>query len=453
MPRTALVLAGHGSHISPETAGIVWQQVDKLRALHAANEVTAAFWKEMPSFHQVLDTLTAEDVTIVPLFTAQGYFTQTVIPAEMGLTGKLTERDGRTIRYAQTLSEHPFLSRVVRQRIETALSASNADPADTAIALIGHGTRRNPDSRSATRAQAEQVRDMAAETLAVFLDDAPSIPDLYVLTSARTIIAVPFFLALGSHTTIDVPGELGLAPGETHAQISGRDVYYTLPVGIGGDLDQMILEIARDAGMPAPDATPQLSSQWDCFPAAGREALIEAVRTAGWIEFGQLTLTLHEVRPTEIDTDREIVEISDPAALRDHVRCNSSENTGAFRPLVTATDLPRDWVVRLEKRAQLHAVVETIYSGLVADWARRETLPITSLGALAARQTGNYRPLSALTDERRAELVASVCGRCMRQPTWFNGVREPLPCAEACNFWMSQALPAALSTMPEMSAE
>ncbi len=30
---TALVVAGHGSHISPQTAGIVWQNVDALRRL------------------------------------------------------------------------------------------------------------------------------------------------------------------------------------------------------------------------------------------------------------------------------------------------------------------------------------------------------------------------------------------------------------------------------------
>jgi sirohydrochlorin cobaltochelatase len=383
MTHTALILAGHGSHISPETAGIVWEQVDKLRALHVADEVTAAFWKEMPSFHQVIGTLAADDITIVPLFTAQGYFTQTVIPAEMGLTGTLTQRDGRTIRYAPTLSEHPHLSQVVRGRVESALAQSGANPAETAVVLIGHGTRRNPESRTATRAQAEAVRDMAAQSLAVFLDDTPAIADIYTLTSAPTIIAVPFFLALGSHTTIDVPGELGLAPGQTVAQIHGRTLYYTPPVGVDGDLDHMILELARASGAPLYE--PSQASAWDGFPTAERDALIEAVRANGWIEFGQLTLSLHEVRPTDIDMEAVIVEIDTPAALRDHVR------RSPFRPLATSTDLPGDWVVRIDKRAQIHAVVETVYPGAVAEWARREALAITPLDALAARQTGNYR--------------------------------------------------------------
>lgn len=432
MTGTALILAGHGSHISPETAGIVWEQVDKLRALNVADEVTAAFWKETPSFHDVIATLAAEDVTILPLFTAQGYFTQTVIPAEMGLTGRVTQRDGRTIRYAPTLSEHPFLARVVRSRVADALARSGAAPSDVAVAIIGHGTRRSAESRRATEEQAEAVRDLAAETLAVYLDDSPSIPDIFRLTEKPVIVAVPFFLALGSHTTIDVPAQLGLAPGETTGQVQGRAVFYTPPVGVGGDLGAAVLEIARDSGAPLRQPSP--GSAWDGFPSVGREALIEAVRAAGWIEFGQLTLSLHEVRPTELDLDREIVEFDAPAALRDHVR------RAPFRPLATSADLRRDWIARVGKRTDIHAIVETVYPGAVADWAQRGTLAITSLETLAARQTGMYQGIGQLSAPLRADLVRDVCGACVRHPTWHDGIREPIPCAEACNWWMTRAL-------------
>ncbi|MFN8447457.1 MAG: CbiX/SirB N-terminal domain-containing protein [Anaerolineae bacterium] len=434
MPGNALVLLGHGSHISPETAGVVWEQVDRLRALNVADEVTAAFWKEMPSFHQVIDTLAADDVTLVPLLTAQGYFTQTVIPVEIGLSGALTRREGRTLRYTPTLGGHPYLARVVRRHIEDALRQSGADPASAAVAIIGHGTRRSPESRRATLEQAEMARGMAAEAVAVFLDDTPAIPDIFTLTTQPVVIAVPFFLALGSHTTIDVPRRIGLAPGATVGEINGRTVYYTPPVGVGGNLTQAILEIAREAGAPLHE--PSAAGAWDGFPTAGRDALIEAVRAAGWIEFGELTLTLHDIRPTEIDMEREIVEFSDPGALRAHVR------RAPFRPLATSTDLPRDWVVRVERRAQIHAVVETIYPSVAAEWARRESLAVTPLNALATRQTGMYRQIDQIAPERRAEVVARVCGRCIRRPTWHDGSREPIPCAEACNYWMSRALEA-----------
>ena len=72
------------------------------------------------------------------------------------------------------------------------------------------------------------------------------------------------FLALGSHTTRDVPGELGLAPGETTGRINGRTVIYTLPVGVGGDLDQAVLELARNSGAPLRE--PSTAGVWDGFP-------------------------------------------------------------------------------------------------------------------------------------------------------------------------------------------
>ncbi len=246
------------------------------------------------------------------------------------------------------------------------------------------------------------------------------------------IVAVPFFLALGSHTTVDVPAALGLESGVTTATINGRQVIYTPPVGVDADLTDAILEIAQDAGAPLREASS--AAAWDGFPAAGRDALIEAVRANGWIELGELTISLHEVRPTEIDFEREMVEISDPTALRDHVRRQP------FRPLATSTDLPGDWVVRINRREQLHAVVETIYPGVVAEWAQRDSLAITTLDDLAARQTGIYRRAADLSSEQRAAAVEQICGRCVRQPTWFNGERHPIPCAEACNFWLAHAL-------------
>ena len=80
---SALVLAGHGSQVSPQTAGSVWRQVDRLRAMGVADEVTAAFWKEPPSFAQALDALVSDDAYVVPCFTAEGYFSKQVLPAEM----------------------------------------------------------------------------------------------------------------------------------------------------------------------------------------------------------------------------------------------------------------------------------------------------------------------------------------------------------------------------------
>lgn len=477
MTKTALVLAGHGSHITPATAGLVWAYVDALRAANVADEITAAFWKEQPSFHTVFNTLTADDITIVPLFTAQGYFTQTVIPAEMGLEGAINIRDGRTIRYTRTLSEHPYLAQVVRERVQTALADLNATPHQTAVALIGHSTRRSAESRKAAEAQAQTLRagGLVAQVEAVYLDDSPEIAEIYTLTSAPTVIAVPYFLALGSHTTLDVPRELGLAEGQTRGLINGRMVYYTPPVGTDEALRTVILELAREAGAPLYD--PAAGSAWDCFPAAGRDHLLAYLRENGTVQFGELWLNfgagaIWQVAPTEQPAIGDQQTFSAPADLRAFLRENP------FHPLMSAVGLKTGWRVAVESPEKLHAVIETIYPGAVADWAAgcAGTLNINSLDTLATRQTGMYRAVDQLSPDERAALIKQVCGGCVRQPTWFEphppeptvrapspfhregekdsrdvssrpykdqtsgGKKESIPCPEPCNFWLSRAL-------------
>lgn len=434
---TALILAGHGSHLTPQTAGLVWQHVDALRAMGIADEVTAAFWKEMPSFHQVISTLAADNITIIPLFTAQGYFTQTVIPAEMGLEGPITRQHGRTLRYTRTLSEHPYLSEIVTQRVNDALGTSAFPPDRTAVAVIGHSTRRNPESRRATEAQAAQLRakSMTAEVVAVYLDDAPGIPEVYGLTTAPNLIAVPYFLAFGSHTTRDVPQELGLEPGQSAGQINGRSVFYTAPVGVEASLQEVLIELAREVGTALHPI--RAGSTWQCFPTVGGEALIEAVNEFGEMPFGELQLTPKRVQV--IGDHGALTRISDPATLRTWIRAAQG-----FRPLATSTDLPGGWEIVVERPSMLPAIVETVYPGVIADWAnyRHNILSVETLEMTAARQTGMYRQLAVLNNDLRARCMAETCGKCVRQPTWFYGQSpaDALPCGEACNLWMSRAL-------------
>ncbi|HRE49516.1 MAG TPA: CbiX/SirB N-terminal domain-containing protein [Aggregatilineales bacterium] len=447
MTKTALILAGHGSHISAETAGVIWRAVDAIRVRGAADEVTAAFWKESPSFHAVFASLTATDITVIPLFTARGYFTKTVIPAEMGLHGALTKRDGRLIRYAKPLSAHPTLGTIVRERALSGIRRANVPPDQIAIAVIGHSTRRDPASRRATEDQAAALRalSIAAEVVAVFLDDAPSIPDVYTLTASPTLIAVPFFLAEGSHAALDVPARLGLERGQREGLINGRRLIYTDPVGTGESLVEIILDLAVAGG--AALKTPSSAGFWCGFPQAGGNALIKAVEAAGVLPLGDLILSSTEGVFAKDGQNNALAEIiTTPDALRTRLRQPQSR----FRPLPTAADLPRGWHVPLSSLADLPAVVETIYPGVVADWAagRDGTFRAGSFGAAIARQTGMFRGLAEMSHARQGEIVASVCGRCVRRPTWFNGELGAIPCAEPCNVWLSEAN-AVLSTTQE----
>jgi len=438
MTDSALILAGHGSHISPNTAGVVWSYVDRLRALGAAGEVTACFWKEPPALNQVLDTVKATQIFVVPVFTAQGYFTASVIPSEMALPRPVTRRDGKTITLTRPLGEHPAMTRVVRNIVRVHIDEHNLDRADTAVAIIGHGTRRNPNSRATTRYQAKVLRDMnwVGEVVDVYLDDEPEIQSIYRTTSAGNIIALPYFLAPGSHVSIDVPRALGLSDRAAPQTVAGRKIFYTQSLSEDESICSAIHELALEAGLPV--CRDSDSRSWRGFPKAGRHSLVKALKERTNqkkpLQFGQVMVT--EKRVWHCDNDACSAPMSSAAQLRARLR------EDPFRPLLTSADLPAGWHVDLDRPAQAHAVLETIYPGLVADWAAKhqgnflaEPLKVTS-----ERQIGMFKGIHNLAAELIERTVAKVCGACVRQPTWWQDEpKSDLPCKAACNYWLSNA--------------
>ena len=424
----ALVLAGHGSHISPDTAGVVWSYVDQLRAWSVADEITACFWKEAPAFRHVIDTVKASEIVVVPLFTAQGYFSKTVIPSEMNLDGSRTERNGRIIHYTPTLGEHPALSTIVQERIESVLAHEELCSDQVAVAIIGHGTSRNRASQNAAHKQAEALQHFASEVVAVFLDDEPRIAKVYELTTAPNIIAVPYFLATGSHVTQDVPQALGIQGNNRATIVKGRRIYYTEPIGTHESIYQLILDLARSTKHDFPIQAS--SDKWTGFPKGGDEQLINAVCNNSAIQFGQLLLTPTEVLPVKAQSQPKILET--PAALRQHIRENP------FRPLATSTDLPQDWRIPVASPRMLPAIVETIYPGGVADWAHQGEFQAESLRAFGEQQAGMFKDIHVIPESTIDLAVETICGSCIRFPTWHTTSRGDIPCKSPCNWWLTQ---------------
>jgi len=436
MSQIALILAGHGSHISPNTAGIVWNYVDRLRQWGVADEITACFWKETPGFSHVLDTVGAETVVIVPVFTAQGYFTQTVIPTEMGLDGTVTYKNGKKIYFTPTIGEHPYLETIVQERVTDVLATYNLRKEDTAVAVIGHGTKRNSRSQDATRHQANLIREqkLAGHVVDVYLDDDPNIPSLYQTTDTENVIAVPFFLAEGSHVTIDVPDALGINYGDVPSVVRERDVYYTPPVGTDDAMCRVILELARDTGLPF--ERHDTDEVWSGFPRAGRDTFVNELENNDSLLFGQVMVTDTKVWHTNASDDTS--SHPSPGALRSFVR------ETPFRPLPTSDDLPNGWHVDVETAEDVYAVIETIYPTLITDWANQKnnTFLTESLDDIGIRQTGMFEDIHLLDEVVVQNAVDKVCGRCIRQPSWLTGHDSDVdkhPCKTPCNVWLSTA--------------
>ena len=436
MSGVALILAGHGSHVSPNTAGVVWRYVDRLRGSGVADEVTACFWKEPPEFSQVLATVESKDVVIVPLFTASGYFSAEVLPSEMGLEGQLTRRQGARIHLTPALGEHPLMETIVETRLRDAVARHGLAPCETAAAIIGHGTGRNPRSRDTARHQAERIRGLnwLNEAVDVYLDDTPDIPSLYQATRSTHIVALPYFLAEGSHVTRDVPRALGITGEQPLERVNGRCIYYCPPVGADETICELILDLASGSGLPF--EVKSGAGAWSGFPTAGGRALMKALDSERILRFGQISVSRSRVWHGRASDERS--SLSSPGELRRRLR------DAPFRPLPTRTDLPGGWQVKLDEPEQAPAVIETVYPGLIADWAaeRAKTLRIQTLESIGLRQKGMFKDIHKLPRDLMQKAIDRVCGACIRQPTWWTGPQPAaagLPCPSACNMWLSTA--------------
>ena len=238
----ALVVVGHGSHFSAASSTPVHRGVTAIRELGTFDEVRAAFWKEDPSLSRAFDGLQSDDLTVVPFFISSGYFTNEVIPREMRLDGRISLIGGRTIRYTEPIGAHHALANVIRQRAREA-GAGNGD----ALAVLGHGTPRNPDSERNVYLQAERVSAMNAfpEVTTIFLDQEPNMRAVFQLVKAESVVVVPLFVADGWHVGETIPEDLALDGAETRRD--GRRLVYAGAVGTHPSVVDVILDLAEEA--------------------------------------------------------------------------------------------------------------------------------------------------------------------------------------------------------------
>lgn len=235
----ALVLAGHGSHLDPASSRPVHDHAARLRARGAFDEVHVAFWKEEPALSRILDAVDADDVTIVPVFISDGYFVREVVPREAGVSGPVSCVLGKLVRYTGPVGSHPALADVIVQR---ALEAG-AGPS-TGIAVLGHGTPRNPGSERNVLFHTELVskQNRFAAVAAVFLEQEPDMRGVFGLLDTREIVMVPLFVAEGWHVGVSIPEDMAIDRGELRR--GGRTLRYSAPVGTHPLVTGIIEELA-----------------------------------------------------------------------------------------------------------------------------------------------------------------------------------------------------------------
>jgi sirohydrochlorin cobaltochelatase len=273
----ALVLVGHGSTLNAESAAPTYQHADELRRRGIFGHVVECFWKIEPAIWAVMRGVFARRVFVVPLFISEGYFTEEVIPRELGMARKpsgeyerLLRRGEQTIHYCHPIGTHESMTRVLLSRAHEIIQKhpfpQAPKPKETALFIAGHGTGSNENSRKAIERQVELIgaRDEFAEVHAVFMEEEPRIRDCFQMASARNLVMVPFFISDGLHSYEDIPVMLGepervvqerLKSGQptwrNPTERKGKRLWYSASIGTEPLIADVILERVREAAIPS----------------------------------------------------------------------------------------------------------------------------------------------------------------------------------------------------------
>jgi sirohydrochlorin cobaltochelatase len=218
----------------------------------------------------LFDPESIREIYIVPNFISEGYFTQTVVPRELELNGRITKRsNGQVWKYRDPVGNHRMMTDLLLHRAREI--APDIPESDTTLLIVAHGTDLNENSAVAAKREAEKIRALGkyAAVLNVYMEEPPLVSDWRKLTKTRHVVVVPFFISDGLHSYEDIPVLLGIAvaaggdrgrPGSAPPakargeifrrnpyRIGDRNLFYAPSIGTDPGIANIILEQAFTA--------------------------------------------------------------------------------------------------------------------------------------------------------------------------------------------------------------
>ncbi len=272
---SALLIVAHGSTVNPDSSAPTLVHAAEIRRRNVFADVGCAFWKEEPSLRDAIflfDPEAAREVYVVSNFISEGYFTQTVVPRELELDGRITKRsNGQIWKYCEPVGNHPLMTELLLKRAREV--APDAAPAETSLLIVAHGTDLNENSAVAAKREAEKIRALGiyAAVLNVYMEEPPLVSDWRKLTKTENVVVVPFFISDGLHSYEDIPRlleikerrlpsrrrqphrRLGSGPSLKEIfrcnpyRIDGRKLFYAPSIGTDAGFADIILEQALNA--------------------------------------------------------------------------------------------------------------------------------------------------------------------------------------------------------------
>lgn len=194
----ALLLAAHGERRSGARNRGVAAIAERLAEWGVAAEVGFGFLKGAPSIGEAVRRFARPELLVYPLFLADGYFTQTLLPRQLQRAGAF--EPGRVTELLPSLACDPALAELVLDRASVSANAHGWPAAAADLILFAHGSTNNAASREATErvAGAIAAKRAFARVRTAFLEEPPFLAQAVGATRAPVVV-VGLFAGEGLH--------------------------------------------------------------------------------------------------------------------------------------------------------------------------------------------------------------------------------------------------------------
>lgn len=487
-PDSALLIVGHGSTENPDSSTPYFEHAAAIRARRLFAEVHLCLWKEEPSMREALFMIDSTVVYVVPDFISEGYFTQEIIPRELGLDGPTTFRDGLTIHYCLPVGIHPSMTDLILRRAREI--APGVPPRETTLIITGHGTGLNENSTKAVRDQAELITASPAGYAKVtdaYMEEKPFIAEWDQMADTPNVVVVPFFISDGLHSYQDIPVLLGLekevGPAASQTDVfrnnpnllRGKKLFYSSAIGTEPHIADIILDQVSDFDRTHSPPPPSAKSSGPSLASQLKTLVRSGIRHIGQIEihpeYAEFAYAIFHIDDEHLATQPAFGGLDHhhgPDAARD---LSTWADDGEYRFTKARTNLRHGWIMTLDSPQDLLRALELFYPACFPLFLKNleGVLPIENLRGKLRRQTGMYRYANTISDQGAQQLVRKVCGpahNCAKKILWqldpatpladseasrYDGIPSgsprgaaiPLLCREACNHFVAECRKAA----------
>ena len=163
-------------------------------------------------------------------------------------------------------------------------------------------------------------------------------------------------------------------------------------------------------------------------PVSPRELLDQALRVQS-LCLGEILIDQDfTLRHVDDGGKNELEVFTDASAARKIARYDASGN---YRPLKSAPNLRRGWLLKSESLENLELALDYFYPAAIALWFSwlQGSLAPTPFRETLDRQTGMYRVTQLITDQQTADILLGCCNSetgCLRKILWEISPGKPL---------------------------